>query len=464
MAIRPWRLRAESEALDANASTHLHFRRTAVGVAATVTIMMSVGPNNFALAASKAAPDSCEKSGVPSAAKASTNPDTASGSAPTSFVKCRHYRLGAANLPLPEKTGDMEPERTSRDFDDVPRAPRGFRVTQFASDIGNARWLTVAPNGDVFVSASGDGKIMLLRDVDGTKTARFVSTYASGYMRPHGLAFHNGALYIADLRGIWRQPYKDGDNEATGAPTKITAGPDLRINGWHWTREIVFDHKGQLYLAMGARKDIEDNDPPPDATIQLVHADGKMTTFASGLRNVVGMAICPQTGELWGTVNERDQLGPNLPPDFLTSIHSGDFLGWPYAYIGPHADPMFGKERPDLVAKTKTPEVLFEAHSAPLAIVFYQGSQFPPEYNGDAFVAFHASGPLGAPDGYKVVRVPFAHGHPLGGYQDFLTGWTKPGTNPPQIWGTPSGLAVAKDGALLVADESSVWRVSFVGQ
>jgi len=373
----------------------------------------------------------------------------------------RHFHLSAGNLPAPEKTIDLEPAGFARPLGVVPSAPPGFHVAAFAEGIRDPRWLAAAPNGDVVVASSGDGTIVLLREVDNTRTARMVTIFASGYDKPHGLAFHDGALYIADLRGIWRQPYKDGDTEASGAPTRMTAAPDLRPDGWHWTREIIFDPEGRLYLAMGSRKDVEDDDPPPDATIQLVGSDGRMTTFATGLRNVVGLAVCPQTGELWGTVNERDQLGPNLPPDYLTSIRKGDFFGWPYAYVGPHPDPMFGSKRPDLVKKTKTPEVLFEPHSAPLAVVFYQGSQFPPEYNGDAFVAFHASGPYRAPDGYKVVRVRFSHGKALGGYQDFLTGWMVPGTNPPQIWGTPSGLAVAKDGALLVADENVVWRVSY---
>jgi glucose/arabinose dehydrogenase len=371
------------------------------------------------------------------------------------------YHLSAADLPAPEKSEDLEPAGFTRAPGVVPFAPPGFHVTEYASGIRNPRWLAIAPNDDVLVASSGDGTIMLLRDTDNSKTARMVAMFASGYDKPHGLAFHDGALYIADLRGIWRQPYKDGDTQASGEPTRITVAPDLRPDGWHWTREIIFDPKGQLYLAMGARKDVEDDDPAPDATIQLVGADGRLSTFAGGLRNVVGLAVNPQTGELWGTVNERDLLGPNLPPDFLTSIHKGDFFGWPYAYVGPHPDPVFGAKRPDMVAKTKTPEVLFEPHSAPLAVVFYDGKQFPPDYNGDAFVAFHASGPYHSPDGYKVVRVKFSHGKALGGYQDFLTGWMVPGTNPPQIWGTPSGLAVAKDGALLVTDENTVWRVSY---
>ena len=186
-----------------------------------------------------------------------------------------------------------------------------------------------------------------------------------------------------------------------------------------------------------------------------------MTTFATGLRNVFGMAIRPGTDELWGTVNERDQLGPDLPPDFLARIDRNDFFGWPNAYIGPHPDPVFGRERPDLVKKAKTPDVLFEAHSAPLGLVFYGGQQFPAQYRGDAFVALHGSGPYNNPDAYKVVRVPFTKGKPTGGYEDFVTGWMVPGTSPPQIFAAPAGLAVAKDGSLLISDEISVWRVAY---
>lgn len=189
-----------------------------------------------------------------------------------------------------------------------------------------------------------------------------------------------------------------------------------------------------------------------------------MSTFASGLRNVVGLAVDPATGDLWGTINERDRLGSNLPPDYLARIGRGDFFGWPYAYVGPHADPVYGNKHPDLVSKTKTPEVLLEPHSAPLGVVFYTGAQFPSDYANNAFVALHASGPYDRPDGYKVVRVEFANGRPVGGYDDFVTGFMQPGSNPPRIWGTPAGLAVAKDGSLLIADESIIWRVTYKGK
>jgi glucose/arabinose dehydrogenase len=178
------------------------------------------------------------------------------------------------------------------------------------------------------------------------------------------------------------------------------------------------------------------------------------------------MAFYPGTDDLYVTVNERDGLGDSLPPDYLTRIRQGEFFGWPYAYTGPHPDPDYGAKRPDLVAKTKTPDVLFEAHSAPLGLVFYDASQFPPEYRGDAFVALHGSWNSSRPTGYKIVRVRFHNGRPENGYEDFLTGFWDGSTSPASVWGRPVGLAVARDGSLLIADDTGgvVWRVSYVGK
>jgi glucose/arabinose dehydrogenase len=383
------------------------------------------------------------------------------------------FLFSADRLPAPGTTlpRDIDPQFVELPARFLPKVPAGFSVSVFASGakLGHVRWLTTAPNGDVFLAETGVGKITLLRDADGDGKAELIATYAQGFTQPHGIRVHNNSLYVADVRAIWRLPYRDGDTAANGKPLRVTTAPNLRTEGWHLFREIAFDPKGSLYLTIAARMDAEDNDPPPDATVQLVNADGTMAPFATGLRNVTGLAVQPGTGDLWGTVNERDTLGAQLPPDFLARLGKGDFFGWPYAYTGPHPDPTFGAKRPDLVAMTKTPEVLFEAHAAPLGVVFYDGSQFPPEYQGDAFVAFHGSGPYDKPTGYKVVRVRFKGGKPVGGYEDFLTGFFdtgKPnskGILSPRVWGTPTGLAVAKDGSLLVADEKAktVWRVSY---
>lgn len=379
-----------------------------------------------------------------------------------------HYAVSADTLPAPGTTfpADKKYVVIGRPAGAVLQVPKGFAISAFASQLPNPRWMLVAPNGDVFLAGSDANRVLLLRDPGGSGRAQQVSVYADGFAYPHGLALHDGALYVGDLHGIWRLPYRDGDTVAAGARTRVTAAPDLRPDGLHATRDIVFDSKGKLYLAMGARDDLLEDDPPPDAAISEVAADGSLSTFASGLRNAVGIAFYPGTDDLWVTVNERDFLGGGLPPDFMANVHKGDFFGWPYAYIGPHPDPTFGTKRPDLVAKTKLPEVLFEAHSAPLGLVFYDGAQFPAEYKGDAFVALHASGPYGNPDGYKVVRVRFANGKPVGGYDDFVTGFWVAGTKPPQFWGQPAGLAVARDGSLLIADDGSntVWRVAYTGK
>src|SRR5215471_2188039 len=379
----------------------------------------------------------------------------------------------ADRLPAPHSTqpSDIDPKFVELPAGFSPKVPPGFSVLVFASGskLEHVRSLTTAPNGDVFLAETSFGKITLLRDADGDGKAELITTYARGFSQPHGMTVYNNSLYVADVRAVWRLPYRDGETAANGAPLRATAARDLRPQGWHLFREIAIDPKGNLYLTIAARMDAEDNDPPPDATVQLVNADGTMSPFATGLRNASGLAVQPGTGDLWGTVNERDTLGAQLPPDFLAHIGKGDFFGWPYAYTGPHPDPTFGSKRPDLVAMTKTPEVLFEAHAAPLGVVFYDQNLFPAEYRGDASVALHGSGPYDKPTGYKVVRVRFKDGKALGGYEDFLTGCFDPGKPnskgvlSPRVWCTPTGLAVAKDGSLLVADEKAktIWRVSY---
>jgi len=417
--------------------------------------------------AAKPEPKETQTNLAPSTPPAEARP-AASEPAPsktTATFVAKHYQLSPDKLPPPgtTKPGDLEPTRVQRGPTDWPVAPPEFAVSMFARNVGDARWLCVAPNGDVFLADSGNGKIMMLRD-DGTGVAKTITTFAAGFTEPHGMAFHNGFFYVADVNAVWRIPYRDGDQTASDAPVRVTKSHDLRPAGEHRAREIAFGRDGALFLAIGAAEDVSDNDPPPDATIQEIDAKGAMSTFASGLRNAVGLAVDPATGDLWGTVNERDRLGGDLPPDYLARIGKGDFFGWPYAYVGPHADPVYGSKHPDLVSKTKVPEILFEPHSAPNAVVFYTGTQYPADYANNAFVALHASGPYDHPDGYKVVRVKFANGQAVAGYDDFVTGFMQPGSNPPHVWGTPAGLAIAKDGSLLIADESVVWRVTYKGK
>ena len=200
--------------------------------------------------------------------------------------------------------------------------------------------------------------------------------------------------------------------------------------------------------------------------MQKIDATGHLSTFVSGTRNPVGLVLKPGTNDLYITVNERDGYGDSLVPDYFTRISQGDFFGWPYAYSGPHADPTYGPKRPDLVAKTKVADVLFQSHSAPLGIAFYDGKQFPAEYSGDAFVALHGSWNSGKPTGYKVVRVKFANGHPTGEYQNFVTGFWDGSSSPAKVWGRPVGLLVTKDGSLLISDDAgkALWRVTYTGK
>jgi glucose/arabinose dehydrogenase len=368
------------------------------------------------------------------------------------------FHLKPSDLPKPFATPaeDNSSQAIRRPKGAMPQVPAGFAISVFASGLSNPRWMTLAPNGDVFLAEPDADKVTLLHEGK-------ASTFAEGFKHPHGLAFHDGALYVADFAAVWKLAYTDGAIHP-GARTRVTRdgfGP----MGGHSTRDIAFDRDGALYVAIGSMSNV-DEEKPPRATVQKVDAQGHLSTFASGTRNPVGIALYPGTNDLYVTVNERDGYGDGLVPDYLTRIQQGDFYGWPYAYTGPHPDPAFGSKRPDLVAKTKTPDVLFASHSAPLGLVFYEGGSFPADYKGDAFVSLHGSWNSGKPTGYKVVRVKFDHGRPLGEYQDFVTGFWDGTTSPAQVWGRPAGLLVAKDGSLLIADDvgKTIWRVSHSGE
>lgn len=374
----------------------------------------------------------------------------------------QHVAVDPAALPAPHATPavDNTAVTVARPQGALPSAPPGFTVSVFAAGLDKPRFIAVAPDGDVFVSESDFGKITVLA-LRGGRLRK--ATFASGLAQPHGLAFRDNALYVADTTAVWRLGYRPGALKA-GRKTRVTKD-SFGLPGGHFTRDIAFGLDGQLYLAIGSRDNLAEN-PLPRASVQKVGADGHLSTFASGLRNAVGIAVDPATGALWVTVNERDGLGDELPPDYLARLAQDDFFGWPYAYLGPHPDPDFGAKRPDLVAKTKAPDLLFQAHSAPLGLVFYQGGQFPADYRGDAFVALHGSWNSAKPTGYKVVRVHFQNGRPAGGYDNFLTGFRLDDTSPPQVWGRPVGLAVAKDGSLLVTDDVAkvIWRVAYTGR
>ncbi len=379
----------------------------------------------------------------------------------------QHFMVVASNLPPPFAT-PASAERSVKAQPADPsklELPQGFHANIFADGLANARWLQVAPNGDVFLAEAEPGQITLLRDAKSDGTASMRTTFAEGFKNPHGMAIANGKFYVADAYGIYSFPYKDGDTKASGPRTQVTEPNVFGALGGHWTRNLVANSKGDVYVAVGSAENIADTDPPFRAAVSKV-VNGKLVQFATGLRNPVGIAYYPGTDDLYVVVNERDGEGDELVPDYMTRIQQGDFFGWPYAYTGQHEEPSLKGKRPDLVAKTKVPDVLFRSHSAPLGLVFYTGNQFPVAYRGGAFVAHHGSWNASNPRGYKIVYVPFANGRPAGGYNNFALGfWTKEGA-PAGVMGRPVGLAQAKDGSLLVADDvgNVVWRISYNGR
>ena len=372
------------------------------------------------------------------------------------------FHISVKDLPKPYATpGVANPSRrVPRPAGVLPDVPAGFSISLYAVGLSDPRWMAVAPNGDVFLAEPQVGRITLLRDKDGRVEAH---DFADGFDTPHGLLFAKGALFVGDLKAVWKLPYSEGAMKA-GKRERITTARDLGPGG-HVTRDLAIDSKGTLYIGIGSVSNVGE-DGPTRATVQTVQPDGSLKAFASGLRNAVGLQFYPGTDDLFVTVNERDGLGDELVPDYLTHVERGGFYGWPYSYLGQHPDPEFGSKRTDLQAKALMPDLLFRAHSAPLGLVFYEGTQFPAAYKGDAFVALHGSWNSAAPTGYKVVRVPFRNGRPTGTYENFVTGFwngTGPAGAPARVWGRPAGLAVAKDGSLLIADDAGkvVWRVTY---
>ena len=375
------------------------------------------------------------------------------------------FRFSARDLPRPYASKGVANQSTTvaRPKDARLQVPTGFAASLFATNLAGPRNLLVLPDGDVLAAESYAGKITLLRDTKGDGKADKIATFADGFTRPFGLALHDGALYVGDVHGIWKLAYKPG--ALTGGARTAVTKPGV-LDNWdgHWTRNIAFSPKGDLFLAEGSTQNVG-IDPPPHAAVSLVRPDGTLTPFATGLRNPVGMHFYPGTDDLYVVVNERDMLGNQLVPDYFTRIRKGEFFGWPYAYSGAHPDPQFGAKRPDMVAKTRVPDVLFQSHSAPLGFVFYEGGQFPAEYRGDAFVALHGSWNAARPTGYKIVRIKFTGKRPAAGYENFVTGWWLSGHDPARVMGRPTALAVARDGSLLIADDAgkAIWRVRYTG-
>ncbi len=372
---------------------------------------------------------------------------------------------------MPEPFASQSVRRSSRKVDRPAgaslRVPEGFGVNTFSEGIfRNPRMMALAPNGDVFVSDSSANRIIVLRDKNGDGRADEDYVFTDDVTQPFGMAFYKEWLYVANTDSVVRFRYKPGDLEATGSPEKII---DLPGKGYrqHWTRNLVFSADGsKLFVTVGSESNVSIEPDPRRAAISVYDPDGgNHRIFASGIRNPVGVAVNPRSGELWTAVNERDGLGDDLVPDYVTSVKDGGFYGWPYVYIGKNIDPRRKEDvKPEHLESVLVPDVLVRSHSAALGIIFYQGEMFPEEYRGDAFVAFHGSWNRQKLTGYKVIRIRFDEsGKPQGNeYEDFLSGWL-PDPDSTDVWGRPVGLLVLKDGSMLVTDDGAnkIWRVYY---
>jgi glucose/arabinose dehydrogenase len=401
----------------------------------------------------------------------------------------RRFVVKAQDLPLP-KTGPVVSNRPlTVPFErQTPRVPDGFTAVAFATGLEHPRRLLVLPNGDVLVAEQKVGYLTLLRDEDGDGKAEWVQRHVEGLNNPYGLAWRENHVLVADQDGIWKVPHRlgalragrQGEQQKVAdvppeqrKPTQRVVGEEMitksgvfGIVQGHMNRHLAIDpNTGAMFVGVGSSGNIG-VEPEVKATIQRFEPDGSgQMTFATGLRNPTALAFHPSTGDLYAVIQERDGLGDRLVPDYLTRVQQGAFYGWPYSYIGQHPQPGFAKLRPDKVRAAVTPDLLFESHSSAMDIVFYDGQQFPAEYRGSAFVALKGSWNRSEPTGYKVVRVPFKDGRPESSYENFVTGFWVSGRSRAEVWGRPAALAVAKDGSLLVADDTggTIWRIAYTG-
>lgn len=371
-----------------------------------------------------------------------------------------------------------------------PTAPAGFKVQQFAGDLDNPRNIYVAPNGDVFASqantevkgikklgadiigASGSenlnksaNNIMIFRDTDSDGIPDLKTVFLSGLNQPYGMLILGNWFYVANTNGVYRFPYKSGQTHINGPGVQIVSLPAGGYNN-HWTRMLRANNDGsKIYISVGSGSNVGEHGVGNEvrrADILEVNPDGTgERIYASGLRNPAGIDVQPGTGVLWAAVNERDNLGDNIVPDYLTGVKPGGFYGWPWAYFGQHEEPRVKEKRRDMVKRTIVPDVALGSHTASLGLAFYTGNKFPKHYQNGAFIGQHGSWNSSVLVGYKVAFVPFVDGKPTGKVEDFLTGFIADFKGK-KVHGRPVGVAVAKDGALLIADDSGnkIWRVS----
>jgi glucose/arabinose dehydrogenase len=418
-------------------------------------------------------------------AKAAAAPadNSANGAAPPNapFTDYRFEKPGTVrritvqDLPQPfaTKSADNGPKVVARPSDAWPRALPGFSVQQYASGLNNPRLIVTAPNGDFFVAESKPGDIKVFRGITADGKPQQSETFATGLKQPYGIAFYPLGpdpqwVYVGNFDSVVRFPYQNGDLKVRGPQQHIV---DVPGHPSHRTRSVQFTPDGEkMLVAVGSGSNVDDPDTTPAeknrADILEFNPDGSdLSVYAYGIRNAGGgIAFSPDTGELWCSVNERDGLGDNLVPDYITHVQKGGFYGWPWWYMGGHQDPRHEGKHPELKDKVITPDVLLQPHNASLELAFYEGTQFPAEYKGDIFASEHGSWNKSSRAGYEVIRVPLHQtGHASGEYEDFVTGFVTPDG---KVWGRPVGVTVASDGSLLVTDDgsNSIWRIVYTGK
>ncbi len=420
---------------------------------------------------------------LPAAALAQSQPaaTTITGQAAFTDYSQEHpgvrRKITVADLPQPmeEQSVDNGADVISQPQGAWPQAPAGFKVERYAQgQFTEPRLLRTAPNGDLFLADSKAGKVYVLRGVDASGKAQSTEVFAEGLDHPFGINFYPATnpkyVYVANTTSVVRFPYKAGDLKSTSAAQTVVPvlpGYAQLRGGGHWTRDVVFSQDGKrMFVSVGSASNADDTDNNPKefhrADVLEFTPEGKFVKiFASGIRNCVGETINPTTGQLWCSTNERDRLGNNLVPDYITSVKEDGFYGWPFYYMGNHQDPRLPGKHPELASKVIVPDVLLQPHNASLEMTFYEGSQFP-GFKGDAFAAEHGSWNKSKRAGYEVIRVPMEGGKATGAYEDFLTGFVTPDG---KVWGRPVGVAVAKDGSLFVSDDgsNSIWHVTYTG-
>ena len=380
----------------------------------------------------------------------------------------RHIKLEDLPAPFASESATNGPRIVARPENAKLQVPEGFKVELFATGLNNPRLMRVAPNGDIFLAETSAGNIKVFRGMTADGKPQQVQLFASGLNIPFGIAFYPLGpypqwVYVANMDSVVRFAYHNGDLTASGPPQHLA---DLPSGGHHRSRDIQFSPDGKkMFVSVGSQENVDDSPAEKNrADILEYNLDGSgLRVYASGLRNAVGIAVNPKTGELWASVNERDGLGNDLVPDYITHVQDGGFYGWPWFYMGGHQDPRLPGTHPELKDKVITPDVILQPHNASLQMTFYEGKQFPVEYQGDIFACEHGSWNRSPRAGYEVIRVPLRQtGHATGEYEDFLTGFV---VDDESVWGRPVGVTAVPDGSLLVSDDGSgsIWRISYPG-